>query len=103
MQWRKNRQIDGHDTTHFLGCAALVMLFQWRIEHLYWSIPLTACLGLLWEWMDDYNSWRLDTTGTYIKWLDPAGGDYYDLIVDGLGILVGTGILLILYSVNWLM
>ena len=79
-------RLDIHSIIHFVGSYALTMtFFVWGVP-LYWLWAVG--LGILWEWLDALN-YLLDWE---ISWLDGRGGDWVDLLVDGLGVALAVGV-----------
>jgi len=101
---------DKHSVTHFLGCFGIFWItlsifnlfsaqhqlsFFCQTKTILWSAIISFGCGILWEIFDEINNeYCLN-----ISFLDPRGGSVIDLIADGLGVLIGVGICLILINI----
>ena len=77
-------KLDAHSATHFVGCYALVATFvQFGLTG-FWAAAIALALGVGWEMLDELN-WRHDWQ---LPILDRRGGDWLDIAIDFLGILL---------------
>ena len=79
------KKFDIHSIIHFLGCYSMVPTFMeaFKISAL-WASIIAFILALGWEALDEFNKRK----SLEIPFLDSRGGDYLDIIVDFVGVLL---------------
>jgi len=79
------KKFDIHSITHFLGCYSMVPTFMEIFTlPVAWASILAFILAFGWEALDELNKRK----SLNIKILDPRGGDYRDLLVDTVAIIL---------------
>ena len=86
ISWRT--PFDQHSIIHFFGSFMLVLFLDLLRPHPLSSAIAVFTAGLLWELVVDGTGW--------FKWLsltDPTGGDWYDVVYDAAGCVLGWWVL----------
>lgn len=93
-------KFDSHSLTHCFGSTILFLLFYSFEPRFMFAGSMTFGLGIIWEYFDECTKNNyFNIKKQYLTMIfDIRGGDYFDLMYDFLGVVLGCVLIKLLFG-----